>query len=353
MDIEYNGVHLELTEIVECSRDAVYDPSGTDLLYVKWRLGVVATLGSGGYPAGTAVDWANKRVAMANILPDLIAQTELADRDGIIGREKAEYEWENIKQPHGVNPQVISNQAFITDQELRYRLMTPRRRLLVTAYSPDGTKYVWLESPRPLRAEADLSTDPAIPDPSQDQQGVRVDADNGPKPLKCDIVQPTGEGNTFGVHSVIETCLPPTPTASERLVLSHRWETIHGHDSDHYLTRTIVGEVRFNGSILQQGEQQPDWFRSQFFHPIPLGFRREIPQVRLSSDGLVLAYTIVDTDPTITFDPGDSGATLMTIAENINYLNRMKWASSVAEKVKAEIGSYFSWMGGKLGVGSK
>lgn len=322
MEIEYNGVKLEMAEMVECSRDAVYDESGTDLLYVKWRLGVVATLGSGGYPPATAVDWRSKSAVMTNVTPDLTGTSATVNRDGIIGRPRGNYSWHDIEQPHNVNPGEPLNPAFISDHEVRMRLMTPRRTLKVTAYNPNGTKFVWLESPRPLSNEAELRSRPALADPSQQRQGIQVDADNGPKPVKCDIVSPIGEGGTFGVHFVIETCVVPAPVQSERLVLSHRWQVTHSHDEDYYLTRVIHGTVRFNGSILQNGDQQPDWFRSQFFHPIPLGFRRQLPEVSLSEDGLVLRYTVVDTDPTITFDPGDSGATQITIAENLNYLGR-------------------------------
>lgn len=335
MDIEYNGVLLEMLEMVECSRDAVYDASGTDLLYIRWRIGVIATLGSGGYPHATAVDFANKGNTLLNVTTDLTGSGALVDRDGVIGRDPNQYAWDAVKQSHAVHPGEQRNQAFITDHELRMRLMQPRKRLKITAYNPNGLKYIWLESPRPLSNEPQLNSRPARFDPSQDQQGLQVDANNGPKPLKCDIVQPAGEGNTFGVHFVIETCTVPAPTHSERLVLSHRWESQHTHDDDHYLTRVVHGTVRFNGSILQNGDQQPDWYRSQFFHPIPLGFRRTIPDVKLSEDGLVLTYTIVDTDPTVTFDPGDSGATQITIAENLNYLNRsmMSIAKSLGQSL--------------------
>lgn len=316
MHIEYNGVKLELTEITECRREAVYDPSGTDFLYTKWRLGVVATLASGGSPPGLATDWTTKPTWAATVA-ELDGNFRLVNR-GVplaLGTDAPPYPFPKAPQPG--DPTTPLNPAFATDAELRMRLMVPRRKLKITAFHPDGREYVWLESPRPwLPDGVQRCGGVTLTDPTQDVTGT-VDADNGPKPLSCDIVQPTGEGTSFGVHFVIETAVVPVNPQAERLVLSHRWETTMTHDDDFYLTRTTVGEVRFDAQILHAARAQPDWFRGQFFHPIPLGFRRGGPVVRQSSDGLVLQYEIHDTDPTVTFDPGDSGATAMSIVETV------------------------------------
>jgi len=347
MEIEYNGVTLEMTELVECERTAVYDPSGTDLLFVKWRIGCVCTLGSGGYPHATAVNWPGKNNSMTNVRPDLIGTTDKVARDGLRGSDPADYSWDSIKQPHNVDPREPRNPAFITDKELFYRLMTPRKHLKITAYNEDGTKFIWLESPRPLPTDIKGSSQRVGSDtnPAGHQPGTPTDADNGPKPIKCDVVQPTGEAATFGVHFVIETATVPTPAASERLVLSHRWSVTHTHDEDYYLTRITIGEVRFNAAILHAGAQQPDWFRSQFFHPIPLGFRRNGPTVRMSDDGLSLQYEIHDTDPTVTFDPGDSGATQMQIAENVRVLNKQIFPGKLAEFRKEFVEQWLPGLG--------
>jgi len=324
MHIEYNGVRLKMVELVECNREAVYDPSGTDLLYIKWTVGVVATLSSGGYPGGTQVDFRGKKGRILSDNPNLVGREGRAAQPSVLGSDTQERAFPEAKENAAVNDQV--NSAFITDVELRHRLMTPRRTLRITAYNPDGTEYVWLESPRPFTREAEVRAG----QPNADFEAARAaftsrpptDSANGPNPIRADVVQPAGEMGTFGVHFVIETCVAPTNSESERLVLSHRWQTVHQHNSDYYLTRVIAGEVHFSGAILSLTASHPDWFRSQFFHPIPLGFRREIPRIELSSDGLCLRYEIHDTDPTITFDPGDSGATEIDIVETHNYLTR-------------------------------
>lgn len=337
MKVTYNGVEMKLVEMVECEREAVYDESGTDLLYVRWRLGLVCTLASGGYPGGTAVDFARKRGTVLDDRPSLAGR---GPRDNnVIGGSRPSAPWSAIaaSETDPLSVATAANSAFITDAELHTRLMTPRKKLKITAANPDGTDYVWLESPRVILREAEAAPGP----PDLTVEAARAafparpmtDSANGPTPLRADVVQPSGELGTFGVHFVIETCLAPTTSADERLVLSHRWQTSMQSNADHFLTRVIVGEVRFSGAILSVSATHPDWYRSQFFHPIPLGFRRDVPDVSLSPDGLTLRYEIHDTDPTVTFDPGDSGATEIDIVETNNLITRNLWAANANDLV--------------------
>ena len=78
--------------------------------------------------------------------------------------------------------------------------------------------------------------------------------------------------------------------------------------------------LRLDASLLEAYELNPDWFRSQLFHPIPLGFRRHVPVVTLSPDGNTLKYTVTDTDTSVVFDAGDTGATQMDIVERVKYV---------------------------------
>ena len=91
------------------------------------------------------------------------------------------------------------------------------------------------------------------------------------------------------------------------------------------MTRTITGEIIFNGGLYRQLDRVPSDFLSQLLHPIPLGFKRMVPHVVQSSDGLVIQYTVVDVDTTITFDPGNSGCTNINIVENLQYLQPSVW----------------------------
>lgn len=333
MHIEYNHIKLKMVELTECHREAVYDDSGTDLLYIKWTIGCVATLSSGGYPGGTQVDFTNaaakNRVLLNN--PELLGSAPRPKP--VLGSDPSAFDVTEADENASVGS--IFNSAFITDKELHWRLMQPRKPLKLSAYNPDGTEYVWLESPRPFAREVEVAAGQPTADIEASRNGFNprpaTDSANGPIPLRADVVQPSGEMGTFGVHFVIETCVAPTGSDSERLVLSHRWQTSHQQNHDHYLTRVITGEVHFSGAILGLTGTSPDWFRSQFFHPIPLGFRREVPAVELSKDGLCLRYELHDTDPTITFDPGDSGATEMEIVETHNYLTRNVYAANIMD----------------------
>jgi hypothetical protein len=92
----------------------------------------------------------------------------------------------------------------------------------------------------------------------------------------------------------------------------------HSHDDNYYLTRTITGIIVFNGAVMRLQQINPDFVRAQFIHPVPIGFQRRAPEITQSSDGLTIRYTITDTDPTITFDPGNSGASNIQIIEKMN-----------------------------------
>lgn len=292
MHLEYNDVHLELLEIEQMERHNVYDPSGTDLLYVRWVISASCVYSpSGRWPVGTAVTSLSPdttaQVAGNTVRPQNRRVRAEPPKDYFLAQE------ENVKgTPNGYT-------ALYTDVELRTRLSLPRRPLKIWAYDTTGKPAYLLICPKP---------------------GYVCDPNNGPKPLgPPDIVDVTGEGLTFGVHFQVECATLPNPDVNDQLILSHRWQMRHESDENHYLTRVVDGEVVFNASLLEAYDLNPDWFRSQLFHAIPLGFRRQVPVVTLSPDGNVLKYTITDVDTTITFDPGDTGATQIAISERVQY----------------------------------
>lgn len=313
MKFEYNGVAMDLVEITEYQRECVYSDDGADLLYVKHRIGAVCMMAAGGWPAGLSV---NRSTPTPKTTPDLTGQPRrpAGAANEVRGRNVTPYDFPK-QTPTLANASSLYHPGFYTDQEVRMRLSIPRKKLKIEAYHPDGKKYTWLESPRPFPENRELRNKPGAA-----YDGTTTDAANGPIPLRVDIVNPAGEGTSMGVHFMVETCLVPVAPEEERLILSHRWEVQHTHDDDHYLTRITRGQVVFNGGLTRLTGQSPDWFRSQFFHPVPLGFVRKVPEVVASSDGLSVHYTITDTDPHCTFDPGDSGATSMDIVESLNYL---------------------------------
>jgi len=385
MLIEYNGVSLVLTDLIGYEREGIYSSDGADLLYVKHTINCVCYLAPTGYPQATSINLRN--VNLVNNSSLLSTSEDLQGTGGpgnpsvrdLRGRNPPVYDFSD-RETNGVQnagPGVvglargdISNSAFITDAELRMRLMQPRKKLKITAWRvaqiaefagelaglTDFEKIVWLESPRPIAAPAPAASAPAPRGPSTLGTGAKdgagrnlgfsgtagpptppqatesptfvyppTDAANGPIPLRVDVVEAAGNGASMTVNFQISTCLVPVDPNSERLVLSHRWQVTHSQDEHHYLTRTITGEIIFNGGLYRQMDKVPSDFLSQLLHPIPLGFKRMVPHVVQSSDGLVIQYTVVDVDTTITFDPGNSGCTNINIVENLQYLQPSVW----------------------------
>lgn len=290
MELWYNDVRMELLTLDRVERHAVYDSSQTDLLYVDWTIGASCVFARGGLPVATSTrDLSDATQAAVYGLgspggggargldPRIPTFTQTANTPG--------------EQYGGLN-------GILTDAEVKARLWTPRRKLQIFAYDQTGRKIVWMESPR---------------------DGAICDAANGPHPLAVDVVEATGDGATLGIYFQISTKIPPCPAGSDRLVLSHRWEMSHTHDDNFYLTRVIKGDIIFNSAMIAKHGIRPDLVRNQFIHPIPLGFRRGGPQITQSADGLTIGYTIADTDPTVMFDAGDSGATRMDIVEMMAY----------------------------------
>lgn len=275
MVLEYNGVQLNLLTLDRVDREAVWSSDGMELLYVKWKISASCVYAPGGYQAGTALSFAPNFA---------LAQTELG----------------------GNPPQVKLNQEspvtgpITTDIALRTYLFQNRRRLKIWGYDENGKEKVWIESPNPRMI------------------GAEGDAAGGPRIHACNIISNTGLPGNFVVQLEIETCLPPT--VSERPLLSHRWQMSAGYDEHHYLTRSTHGEAVFNLSSMEMMKHNPDWYRDFLFHPIPLGFRREIDSVTLSSDGAVLRYEYHDTDSTIIFNNQGTGATEMDIKETVTVM---------------------------------
>lgn len=305
MEIEYGPVLLKALDLSRFERRAVYTPDGADLLYVRNVIGASCTYSPGGIPRMPSVtSQTDSAVRMAEGLDNTLSVLNSNPR-GVpdTGRGSAVStslaSVPALESDIGGAHRLDSSQFHTgpqTDMELRNILLTPRQRLTLWAYGMDGTKMRWLESPRP---------------------GFVTDATVGPMPLSCDVVNISGEPRTIGVFFQIQTDVSPCPTGSDRLVLSHRWQMMHTHDANYYLTRIIRGEIVFNGAYITAFGINPDSVRNQFIHPIPIGYTRGLPEITQSPDGLTIRYTITDTDPTIMFCPGDSGATQMQILERM------------------------------------
>ncbi len=308
MFLQVGDTLLRVVELTRLDRDAVWTGDKTDLIGIDTIIGVLATLAPGGLP---------RMDSAVGLDPDTIVHLDGTDPTAAT----------LARNPRGLDPgdaqpiaapvlesglpaespvhAIDQSSGPETDAMIRLHLWRPRQKLILWAYRKGtGQLCRWIESPRP---------------------GMDTDLANGPTPLSLDIVQASGEPTSVVVHFQIATRMSPCPTGSDRLVLSHRWQMKHGHDENHYLTRTIDGECIFNGAVLRKLGLSPDAIRRQFIHPIPVGMQRTPPTVTISPDGLTIKYTVVDTDPTIVFDAAESGCTQMQILEKVLYQNPTTW----------------------------
>jgi len=389
-----------MTDLIGYEREGIYSSDKADLLYVKHTVNCVCYVSPTGYPQATSVSLASPNLAnnsrLGSTSGDLQGRGTQANPmvRGLRGLNPPDYPFYD-RETYGTQNAGsgvvglargdMSNSAFITDAELRMRLMQPRKKLKITAWRvaqvaefagelaglTDFEEIVWLESPRPVMAAVRVAATPREPStlgtgatpssPSSFGEAAAAaaravsalgfsgtagpptppqatgaqtfvfpptDAANGPIPLRVDVVEAAGSGASMVVNFQISTCLVPVDPRSERLVLSHRWQVQHGQDENHYLTRTITGEIVFNGGMLRQMSAVPSDFLQQLLHPIPLGFKRMVPQLTQSSDGLMIQYVVMDVDTAITFDAGNSGCTNISIVENLQYIQPSSWLGS-------------------------
>lgn len=325
MFLSYNNVNLKLSTIDRLDRTTVFSDDGTTVLYVEHTISASCIYSPNDVYGGTSASnfSAYRNPARQSNLPSIprnpanvagtdpgvpfVQQNKLGNRRrrnrgaaGIIEAQQIPFTGIATNGPNPIDPTTcLPNGAWLspinTDRELEMRLRAPRKKLYVWAFDTDGVPKIWIESPRNQNT---------------------VDAKVGPVVLGCNVhAGPTPQ--SFFVALDIRTWLTPTNDASDRAVLSHRWQMAHVEDENHYLSRIIKGQVVFNPGALEATRQDADWFRGQFFHPIPLGFQRHLGPVVLSPDGTTLNYEYTDTDVTCVFDPGDSGATRMEIVEHI------------------------------------
>lgn len=121
--------------------------------------------------------------------------------------------------------------------------------------------------------------------------GATVDANNGPHPIACNIIEIHG-AKTVIVEFTIETWQRECSTANALMV--HRWESSHDYSEDYLCTRTINGMAVLRSDVLQVNNLKADNYRRMLSHPIQNNSHRVHVNVRADSDGVTYHYTIVD-----------------------------------------------------------
>lgn len=169
---------------------------------------------------------------------------------------------------------------------LRYLLLRPRQKLLITRGDT-----VLLESPQRTIGG----------------QEMPCDANGGPVPISCDFHTFIGDKTALGTY-VIETWISYSRGGANGqvpTVLAHEWDVSSRLDGDTYLTtRTIQGNIVLRRDLMEIRRigntvgLRPQDFVPSLFHPPVDGYRRTGVDVRYSSDGTSLDYTIVDEQQT-------------------------------------------------------
>lgn len=283
MRLAYNGITLGIVQVIENSKTAEYDPTGQDYLWTRYRIAVEAIYNP---------DDPNFAVAYTS------SPTGPTGRPDPLG---------NLVRNQQASP-------VYTDVALRHRLMQPRGLLVIDFSSdPDPKKtgdaalQLWLTSPP-------LAGDPANPNSRRP-----CDLNNGPLPQEDTIVREAGNGRTFVVRFVIETCLndckqdnrselsnnpnrlPPPP------LLSNRWTASMSYDDGGYATRTFTGLAIFRADVLRQaqGDDDPYWapdaWRLAILPPVPKNAVRYVDEITPSPDGFSYRYVVRDVEEPVSY----------------------------------------------------
>lgn len=131
----------------------------------------------------------------------------------------------------------------------------------------------------------------------QNQRGVGVDVENGPRPKVLEIRKISGDKAiqvTWSVSTTITPC-PASTTGKEGWILSNRWSVRESMDEDFYVTRTIDGQLRLGTSPTPgAGTNWGHAFKSLCIPGLESGFRRVTVDFTVAADGRTCNYTVVD-----------------------------------------------------------
>ena len=176
-----------------------------------------------------------------------------------------------------------------SDVNIRDALRSQRRQLVYGIPSPD-----------PL-----LGIDVLLETPAE---GFVTDAYNGPRVLRCNIIQTHGV-KTFICDIMIVAHVNECgedDDGNRNVLLSHRWKRTETVDEDYFSTIITEGQAIFRSDFLMDSAFPPgnpnnlpwptfpDQFRKDLFHPIPNMFKRDAIEVSPDPDGVTYNYRVVD-----------------------------------------------------------
>lgn len=281
MFLSYNGVLMDVIATDEVTREFVYSPDETQLLYTTWTIPVVALL--------------NPHTAFGN------GQTVVA-----------------------------------ADKYAMALLQEPRKKLILFEQTKDGAAGGLPDgfggfgaTPSGGRRPFDTSRVPStyeviLESPvkrSGDSIGPSVDAKDGPTPLQYNISAISGTNNWL-VRFVVRTHVSPDPLSSGEQpspIGSHRWRMSFSTTPEYYAVRVIEGMAIFRKDRLEVSRLKQDDFRAMLAHPIPRGYKRMPPIMSLSEDGTVLTYHLEDVEQATTLNAAGTGVVHAEVSESVEY----------------------------------
>lgn len=237
-DVLYNGVKLHNVVTREWDQEAVYDPSGTDLIANHYKLRFEGVLH---------------------------AQEQIRNGAPVGVRESPAW--------MGVQAGAIGNTAIEVYKTIRRLLEQPRGTLEVMM---DGESILFCRSAtaRPFGASSDV--------------------DNGPKPRNVSITHVAG-ASVFRVSFSIECSKVEcwegaiSPGNPAQMVINNRWSVSEEMDETFYTTRIIRGKLRIADSATNIMV-----YKYLTVPRLEHGFRRERMEFAVSEDGLTADYSVTD-----------------------------------------------------------
>lgn len=296
MKLAYNGITLGIVQVIESSKTVEYDPTGQDYLWTRYRLAVEAIY---------SPDDPNFAVAYTSSPPDSNGRPN----------------------PLGNLVKNQTSSPVYTDIALRHRLMQPRGVLLVDFASGPESKGKDKESKKPdpkVTQKPDSKVtqlwleSPPLSDPADEGSRRPCDMANGPLPQEDTIVRDAGDGRTFVVRFVVETCLNECQFDSDMSpgrigelpappLLSNRWTASMSYDEAGYATRVFSGVAVFRADALRSFQEDgnpywaPDAWRLWILPDVPVNSIRYVDELKQAPDGFTYTYTVRDVEQEVSY----------------------------------------------------
>jgi hypothetical protein len=226
-------------------QEIVYDDSGTDVLFTRYKLSFEGTIHLQAALVGTST-WTG-RLSSSSINPQFVPSSPTVQGESDVARL-----YQNVS-----------------------RLLSQARGGLAISMAGNSVLTVW---PAAYSGMA--------------QGEIGWDTDNGPKPQSLSLEHISG-GNLFrvrwSVDATVTQCSRQNAEILPSIVLNHRWSVDETMDANFFITRTIAGKVRFSKSEINHQA-----YKEIIIYPLEQGFRRQSVQYQVDPSGLEATYTVVD-----------------------------------------------------------